>query len=101
MRFFLGGKAMTFRYLGFKNTPNSSISCVFDLLFVFLKFLMQRQKDLLVILETNRSFGAKWVRMVGKINLCKGLFCKKQVLAFKPQIEVKLPYGFKWSGVFK
>jgi hypothetical protein len=48
-----------------------------------------------------RSFGAKWVRMVGKINLCKGLLCKKQVLAFKPQIEVKLPYGFKWSVVFK
>jgi hypothetical protein len=37
-----------------------------------------------------RSFAAKWVRMVGKIKLCKGLFCKKQVLTFKPQIEVKL-----------
>jgi hypothetical protein len=38
-----------------------------------------------------RSFGAKCVRMVGKIKICKGLFCKKQVLTFKPEIEVKLP----------
>jgi hypothetical protein len=30
-----------------------------------------------------RSFDAKWVRMVGKIKICKGLFCKKQVLTFK------------------
>jgi hypothetical protein len=52
---------------------------------------MQRQKGLFVILEKFKSFGAKCVRMVGKIKICKGLFCKKQVLTFKPQMEVKLP----------
>jgi hypothetical protein len=38
-----------------------------------------------------RSFGAKCVKMVGKIKICEGCFAKRQELTFKPQIEVKLP----------
>jgi hypothetical protein len=45
-----------------------------------------RQKGSFYNSRKFRSFGAKCVRMVGKIKLCKG-----QVLTFKPQIEVKLP----------
>jgi hypothetical protein len=58
------------------------------------KTLMQRQKDLLVILE-------KWVRMGGKIKTYEGCFAKSQELTFKPQIEVKLPKGCKCSVDFK
>jgi hypothetical protein len=32
-----------------------------------------------------RSFGAKWVRMGGKIKTCEGFFAKRQELTFKPQ----------------
>jgi hypothetical protein len=32
-----------------------------------------------------RSFGAKWVRMGGKIKTCEGCFAKRQELTFKPQ----------------
>jgi hypothetical protein len=39
--------------------------------------------------------------MGGKIKTCGGCFAKRQELAFKPQIEVKLLKGFKWSIDFK
>jgi hypothetical protein len=47
-----------------------------------------------------RSFAAKWVRMGGKFKIYEGCFAKRQELTFKPQIEVKLPKGFKWSVDF-
>jgi hypothetical protein len=65
------------------------------------KTLMQRQKDIFIILEKFRSFGANWVRMGGKIKTYEGCFAKRQELTFKTQIEVKLPKGFKWSVDFK
>jgi hypothetical protein len=57
---------------------------VFDLESVFKDLNAKGKRVFFVILEKFRSFGAKWVRMVGKIKLCKGLFCKKKVLTFKP-----------------
>jgi hypothetical protein len=39
--------------------------------------------------------------MGGKIKTYEGCFAKMQELTFKPQIEVKLPKGFKWSVDFK
>jgi hypothetical protein len=39
--------------------------------------------------------------MGGKIKAYEGCFAKRQDLTFKPQIEVKLPKGFKWSVDFK
>jgi hypothetical protein len=40
------------------------------------KTLMQRQKDLLVILENLCPLVLKWVRMGGKIKIYEGCFAK-------------------------
>jgi hypothetical protein len=73
---------------------------MFDLVFVCSN-LNVKGKGYFYNSGKSRSFGAKWVRMGGKIKTYEGCFAKKQELTFKPQIEVKLPKGFKWSVDFK
>jgi hypothetical protein len=66
-----------------------------------LKFKCKGKRIVLYNSKKFRYFGAKWVRMGGKIKTYEGCFAKSQELTFKPQIEVKLPKGCKCSVDFK
>jgi hypothetical protein len=73
---------------------------MFDLLYVCENF-NAKAKGSFYNSGKSRSFGAKWVRMRGKIKTYEGCFAKSQELTFKPQIEVKLPKRCKCSVDFK
>jgi hypothetical protein len=60
------------------------MKCVCLILCMCVKNFNVKAKGYFFNCEKFRSFDAKWVRMVGKTKICKGLFWKKQVLTFEP-----------------